>query len=322
MKTKIKKISLIFLSQLLLSFLVYQVVIAGDGKLTNEKVLQTVTQVLPCFGKCKMKVIGIQELSQDNAAQADIEISNITFERPKNDAVTAYAFGPGGGTYLWSGNATAVFGHYSDGKWVLRQIVTLEGGQVIGTWNNLNIVVGSKQQNEGTQRLDKEKVEAEHLNAEEAPVKIVMKAKKAKKARILANEISRDGRFIAYDNGTVLDTQTNLMWAAKDNGSNINWQGAKSYCENYRGGGYTDWRMPTQDELAGLYDADKSRAVACNTKVQIHVATELIDITCFSPWASETRGSDQALFFFTNGTESSSRQSYAAGPALPVRSGK
>lgn len=30
-------------------------------------------------------------------------------------------------------------------------------------------------------------------------------------------EIANDGRFIAYDNGTVLDTGTNLMWAAKDN---------------------------------------------------------------------------------------------------------
>ena len=73
-----------------------------------------------------------------------------------------------------------------------------------------------------------------------------------------AGEKARDGRFIAYDNGTVLDTKTNLMWAAKDNGSDINWADAKSYCENYRGGGYTDWRMPTTDELAGLYDAAKT----------------------------------------------------------------
>jgi hypothetical protein len=71
---------------------------------------------------------------------------------------------------------------------------------------------------------------------------------------ITAGESARDGRFIAYDNGTVSDTRTGLMWAAKDNGSKINWANAKSYCENYRGGGYTDWRMPTQDELAELYD--------------------------------------------------------------------
>jgi hypothetical protein len=54
--------------------------------------------------------------------------------------------------------------------------------------------------------------------------------------------------------GVVLDTKTGLMWAAKDNGGNINWFGAKNYCDNYRGGGYTGWRMPTQDELAGLYE--------------------------------------------------------------------
>jgi hypothetical protein len=70
-----------------------------------------------------------------------------------------------------------------------------------------------------------------------------------------AGETGRDGRFIAYNNGTVSDTRTNLMWAAKDNGSDINWANAKSYCENYRGGGYSDWRMPTLDELAGLYDS-------------------------------------------------------------------
>jgi|GEM_PF-6717971 len=46
-----------------------------------------------------------------------------------------------------------------------------------------------------------------------------------------AEESLTEGRFIAYDNGTVLDTRTNLMWAAKDNGSSINWADARSYCE-------------------------------------------------------------------------------------------
>ena len=40
------------------------------------------------------------------------------------------------------------------------------------------------------------------------------------------NEIKRDGCFIAYDKGTVLDTSTNLLWAATDNGGNINWTDA------------------------------------------------------------------------------------------------
>jgi len=90
---------------------------------------------------------------------------------------------------------------------------------------------------------------------EEATAKASLK----KTAKMLTlKEIGKDGRFIAYDDGTVLDTRTNLMWADKDNSSDINWQGAKSYCENYRGGGYSDWRMPTQDELAGLYDEGKT----------------------------------------------------------------
>jgi hypothetical protein len=139
-----------------------------------------------------------------------------------------------------------------------------------------------------------------------------------------AKETARDGRFIAYSNGTVLDTRTNLMWAAKDNGSDINRADAKNYCENYRGGGYTDWRMPTQNELAGLYDAGKTNknppSGGCQGNYHL---TELIHITCCCPWASETRGSEAAKFFFDNGERYWYPQSFGNGNrALPVRSGK
>ena len=123
-----------------------------------------------------------------------------------------------------------------------------------------------------------------------------------------AGGIGKDARFIAYDNGTVLDTRTNLMWAAKDNGSDINWQSAKSYCENYRGGGYSDWRLPTQGELAGLYDADYG---------------SVIMITGVGVWASETRGSDAALFNFRSHYHYWNPQSYDYNTrTIPVRSGK
>ena len=139
----------------------------------------------------------------------------------------------------------------------------------------------------------------------------------------VAGEIGRDGPFIAYDNGTVLDTRTGLMWAAKDNGSDIDWPGAKRYCENYRGGGYTDWRMPTLDELAGLYDTSKSRANACLPSNINHVATELIDITCFYSWASESRGSKAGYFIFRTGVWFWDLPSHSNGNrALPVRSAK
>ena len=137
-------------------------------------------------------------------------------------------------------------------------------------------------------------------------------------------ETGRDGRFIAYNNWTVLDTTTNLMWAAKDNGSNIKWANAKSYCENYRGGGYSDWRMPTQDELAGLYDKSIGYTPVCaasgdKDKVQL---TNLITLSCWVGWASETRGSDAASFGF-DGERGWYPQSYdGLFRALPVRFGK
>ena len=133
----------------------------------------------------------------------------------------------------------------------------------------------------------------------------------------MANEIDRDGRFITYSNGTVLDTQTDLMWAAKDNGVDINWQAAKIYCENFSGGGYSDWRMPKLKELVGIYNNDNEG------NGHAHCVTDLIEITDVCMWASYTRMSEAAVFYFTDGF----RHKYTATSlgllcrALPVRSG-
>jgi hypothetical protein len=174
-------------------------------------------------------------------------------------------------------------------------------------------------------KVDAEKLQMESLKrdqqkpsppAENETKEIVMGPRPSASS---ANEIKRDGLFIAYENGTVLDTSTNLMWAAKDSGSdinwaekdswrNINWANAKSYSQNYHGGGYTDWRMPTLNELAGLYASG-----AHNDKIKI---------TGFV-WTSETRGSDAVLFSFFDGKRDWSPQPDDYGRrALPVRSGK
>jgi hypothetical protein len=134
---------------------------------------------------------------------------------------------------------------------------------------------------------------------------------------------ARDARFIAYDNGTVLDTKTNLMWATRDNGSIVNWADANYYCEKYRGGDYKDWRMPTRDELAGLYDETKTYKSDCGDGKDVHL-TGLIHLRCGWVWASETRGNQAAYFLFYDGTRNWSPQSDVSYKlrALPVRSGK
>ncbi len=114
-------------------------------------------------------------------------------------------------------------------------------------------------------------------------------------------EIRRDGQFIAYSDGTVLDTATNLMWAAKDNGYLIRWGDAKHYCEGYRGGGYTDWRMPTHDELAGLFDYNKNQKNESQPDWPVHL-NDLVDLTHTCIWASNKRGlNDVAYFNFSYG---------------------
>ena len=125
-------------------------------------------------------------------------------------------------------------------------------------------------------------------------------------------------RFIRA-NGVVTDTKTGLMWAARDNGKDINWSDAKTYCENYKDGGFNDWRLPTQDELAELYKAGIR-----------YRKNQIISLSACCPWASEIRGSSAAFFrfgfnrfFFGIGRRLWAGQYGVYGDrALPVRGGK
>ena len=131
-------------------------------------------------------------------------------------------------------------------------------------------------------------------------------------------------RYVVHQsNGTVLDTKTNLMWAAKDNGSDISWKDARAYCESFSAGPYRDWRMPTSEEIASLYDATKSGKAPCAGNFDIHPATGLISVTCLASWTSETKGNDAIQFSFVYGNSSPYLQSHTyATRVLPVRTNK
>lgn len=130
-------------------------------------------------------------------------------------------------------------------------------------------------------------------------------------SRVEANE-KRWGRFKANGDGTVTDTKTGLMWAAKDSGKPINWANAKQYCATFSAGGHRDWRLPTHNELAGLYDKEEQGG-----------HTPLISLSDCCYWVSEARGSEAAVFNFGNGARYWSPQSTAFyNRALPVRGGK
>lgn len=134
-----------------------------------------------------------------------------------------------------------------------------------------------------------------------------------------AAEIGKDGNFVAYDDGTVLDKKTGLMWAAKDNGKDINYAEAKKYCESYKAGGYSGWRMPTQSELQALGGGSKFFKTACGYEAYL---TKLIGVSCVFVWAADTFGNEAASFYFgpDGGQEFMVKQSTTKNyRALPVR---
>jgi hypothetical protein len=62
-----------------------------------------------------------------------------------------------------------------------------------------------------------------------------------------------DSAYIDNGNGTVTDIETKLMWQ-QVTAVKINWEEAMSYCWGLSLAGYTDWRLPTLDELMHLVD--------------------------------------------------------------------
>ncbi|HME58476.1 MAG TPA: DUF1566 domain-containing protein [Terracidiphilus sp.] len=51
---------------------------------------------------------------------------------------------------------------------------------------------------------------------------------------------------------TWTDPATGLMWTHQDNGTDINWYQANSYCANLQSGGYSNWRLATITELEAI----------------------------------------------------------------------
>ena len=115
-------------------------------------------------------------------------------------------------------------------------------------------------------------------------------------------------QFIVFNNQTVLDMQTGLMWATLDNGHDLDWYNAKKFCENYQGGDVTDWRLPGINELEEL----------CRSRYR-----DVIKLKTRCLWAAETTGSSATYINLKHChilSSSQSRTSYIH--SLPVRGGK
>ncbi|HID70422.1 MAG TPA: DUF1566 domain-containing protein [Desulfobacterales bacterium] len=99
------------------------------------------------------------------------------------------------------------------------------------------------------------------------------------------NEVDKE-RFQINGDNTVQDKQTELMWAAIDNRESVTWMEAEKYCNNYRGGGFDDWRLPKKSELAALIEAN------------IQTEGKVLGISSNLIWAAETDESKGAACDF------------------------
>lgn len=75
--------------------------------------------------------------------------------------------------------------------------------------------------------------------------------------KIVALLKETDGRFVDNQDGTVTDKKTGLMWCIVDSllelQGCLNFESAVKYVKGLKTGGYQDWRLPTEIELASIY---------------------------------------------------------------------
>jgi hypothetical protein len=114
-------------------------------------------------------------------------------------------------------------------------------------------------------RLKASREAAEKATRDAAERDAVDKAAREKALQDAAIKIAREkAQKVAEAQLTWTDQATGLMWAKKDNGSGVNWpkdesnnvtwQQAADYCRNLELAGHSDWRLPTIEELQGIYD--------------------------------------------------------------------
>ena len=98
--------------------------------------------------------------------------------------------------------------------------------------------------------------------------------------------------------GYWVDPVTGLMWAAQDNGRDVNWENAVKYCRDLRLAGYADWRLANMAELQGMFNSStnssglagpskKQRAVTWNVRGNLFLTG--------NQWANDA---EWALFAF------------------------
>lgn len=128
---------------------------------------------------------------------------------------------------------------------------------------------------------------------------------------------AKENRFtVQEDKQLLVDNETGLMWPLQDNGTDISWPAGQEFCEGFSLGGFNDWRMPTRDELASLYNV--KAADSSEYYITLH-----IKITACCQWATDRWGAKVGSFDFEYGNRDwGYPMSTVDARILPVRNSK
>ena len=96
--------------------------------------------------------------------------------------------------------------------------------------------------------------------------------------------------FEDVGNGRLRDSQTGLTWTQSDNGSDIDWNGANSYCQG------KGMRLPSIDELAAIYGRAGGGTAGCGGHTC--KVSPLFRLTSFWFWSGTMEGSSRAFTLY------------------------
>lgn len=131
-------------------------------------------------------------------------------------------------------------------------------------------------------------------------------------------------RFIDNGDGTVTDTELNVMWATSDNQVDISYKDASRWTRFTFGytisGSYDDWRLPRDGELKSLFTAGKKNNPVTTDCGMIASIIPQIQLSCAWVWATHKVTGEPVIFNFDYGARYGSPDEITGCRALPVRS--
>jgi hypothetical protein len=122
------------------------------------------------------------------------------------------------------------------------------------------------------------KVEIDKADTLEKTVNIGLKTQTDQQSKMHPAETPKEPAAVDNaQNPTWTDPATGLMWTSKDNGSDLDQPQAAAYCSMLQYAGYSGWRLPTLEELQGIYDSNNNSKVkvVSGIEYEVHVKGDL-----------------------------------------------